>query len=596
MAASKWLGKTWASLFAQLNWFRIHLLAFTIIPFIFSGFFMAANPSSTSGQFSTSYIDALFMCFSAMTVTGLSTLSLSELRPAQQAFLLILMLVGDISIVNLVTIFCRQIWFMQNCHKVVHSTILATLHSKHKSSSGYDDAERGQQKEPGIEGEGNAQRGGRGTQLNEKANRKPDDAIHGGKSRNGESENGQREHKRWEQANGKEQEVSNQPQSSRSSGTLEGQRHLLKPSSSEHNFWEESVKRRAELRRRSGHNPRPDRPRDPHGSIPHASSGRALHTGRGGFPSLHRIIYHLLHRTFPTLYTSLDNLLRHYETEGVHSSHPIRSLGKALGRPIEDHRDANEEIRAKNAKWLPPGVRGVVVGRNSQFFEEELDDEDLELIGALEYRATTVLTILLIVHQLFWMLIPSAILAIYFAKVHTWDTAFIDNGVYQAGTISSTWYSFFQVVSAYTSCGLSLVDILMVPFQNCYLLIYVLIFPMLAGNQAIPLFLRVELWLLTKLVKKGSELEVSLHFLLTHSRRLFLYLFPAYQTWYLVFVQFALTAIGVLGYVAFDHGLPYYKSISTAWDNFTISFFESLSVRASGFGIVFISDIAPATM
>jgi hypothetical protein len=64
-----------------------------------------------------------------------------------------------------------------------------------------------------------------------------------------------------------------------------------------------------------------------------------------------------------------------------------------------------------------------------------------------------------------------------------------------------------------------LVDELMVPFQNCFLLIYVLIFPMLAGNEALPLFLRGELWLLSKMVKRGSELEVSLHFLLTHSRR-----------------------------------------------------------------------------
>jgi len=59
----------------------------------------------------------------------------------------------------------------------------------------------------------------------------------------------------------------------------------------------------------------------------------------------------------------------------------------------------------------------------------------------------------------------------------------------------------------------------MVPFQNCYLLIYVLSFQILAGNEALPLFLRMELWLLTKVVKKGSELDVSLNFLLTHSRR-----------------------------------------------------------------------------
>lgn len=67
--------------------------------------------------------------------------------------------------------------------------------------------------------------------------------------------------------------------------------------------------------------------------------------------------------------------------------------------------------------------------------------------------------------------------------------------------------------------GCRLVDQLMVPFENCYLLIYALILPMLAGNQALPLFMRLEMRLLTKFVRKGSELDISLHFLLAHSRR-----------------------------------------------------------------------------
>lgn len=36
------------------------------------------------------------MCFSAMTVCGLNVVSLSALQPVQQAFLFILMLLGDI--------------------------------------------------------------------------------------------------------------------------------------------------------------------------------------------------------------------------------------------------------------------------------------------------------------------------------------------------------------------------------------------------------------------------------------------------------------------------------------------------------------------
>lgn len=67
--------------------------------------------------------------------------------------------------------------------------------------------------------------------------------------------------------------------------------------------------------------------------------------------------------------------------------------------------------------------------------------------------------------------------------------------------------------------ALRLVDASMLPFQTCYLIIYVLIFPILAGNQAMPLFLRMELWIISKFISPGTELDVLVHFLLTHSRR-----------------------------------------------------------------------------
>ena len=44
----------------------------------------------------TDYLDALFMCFSAMSTAGLNLVSVSALQPAQQAFLFILMILGDI--------------------------------------------------------------------------------------------------------------------------------------------------------------------------------------------------------------------------------------------------------------------------------------------------------------------------------------------------------------------------------------------------------------------------------------------------------------------------------------------------------------------
>ena len=42
------------------------------------------------------FIDALFLCYSALTVTGLSTVNLSTLTAFQQAILFVLMGVGNV--------------------------------------------------------------------------------------------------------------------------------------------------------------------------------------------------------------------------------------------------------------------------------------------------------------------------------------------------------------------------------------------------------------------------------------------------------------------------------------------------------------------
>jgi hypothetical protein len=70
----------------RVNFFRLHLAAFTLIPLISSGVFYACN-----GQYKISYLDSLFLCYSSMTVTGLSTINLSTLTAWQQAMLYILM-------------------------------------------------------------------------------------------------------------------------------------------------------------------------------------------------------------------------------------------------------------------------------------------------------------------------------------------------------------------------------------------------------------------------------------------------------------------------------------------------------------------------
>lgn len=48
----------------------------------------------------------------------------------------------------------------------------------------------------------------------------------------------------------------------------------------------------------------------------------------------------------------------------------------------------------KVARWLPESISGLVIGRNSRFWVHELSDEELEVIGGVEYRALRVLSYL----------------------------------------------------------------------------------------------------------------------------------------------------------------------------------------------------------
>ena len=62
-----------------------------------------------------------------------------------------------------------------------------------------------------------------------------------------------------------------------------------------------------------------------------------------------------------------------------------------------------EQVKATVVRWMPDQLAGLVVGRNSRFFSEELDDRDLEQLGGVEYRALTMLS----------YLVPAVSIALY---------------------------------------------------------------------------------------------------------------------------------------------------------------------------------------
>lgn len=73
------------------NFYRVHLTSFTIVPFVFGAIMYASN-----GQYPVSFLDCLFLCYSAMSNTGLGTVNLSTVTVWQQVILFFMMLLGHI--------------------------------------------------------------------------------------------------------------------------------------------------------------------------------------------------------------------------------------------------------------------------------------------------------------------------------------------------------------------------------------------------------------------------------------------------------------------------------------------------------------------
>ncbi|KAI3475608.1 hypothetical protein L1887_62981 [Cichorium endivia] len=106
-SAARWCGR-------NLNFFRVHVLVFTFVPLIAAAIFYACN-----GETHINFIDALFCCVSAMTVTGLVTINISTANGGQQAILFILMCIGNISAVSVTMIWIRRHFFRRKFDHVV---------------------------------------------------------------------------------------------------------------------------------------------------------------------------------------------------------------------------------------------------------------------------------------------------------------------------------------------------------------------------------------------------------------------------------------------------------------------------------------------
>lgn len=664
----------WQTIRTHLNFFRIHVIFFTLTPLIFSGIFYASN-----GKYSVAYIDALYNSVSAMTMCGLATVNLSQLTAWQQVLLFIQMCIGNPVIVSWVMVYTRRYYFAKTFDHIlgVEAARQAAIKAKQQlatasaeksvgSKDGWSSRIFRRKTNPSTVPEDPASGGAQTTPKDSTRRLRPDmirrmdgqPKLVNPSGRITESEEQGPLPRQLELENDVEiknlhvDTVNVGPADQRNtsgrrlsdSGSL-GELPSCVPEAGEGAVTSAStgMPRTATIdfaptvsrshpplfpvgsrtgrsdaaeissdisvsgftgprRRRRRSSVVPQHSRVPLAQHPTIQTHRSRRTsnsyhidqsqeqmlrGFGGFPMPHE----LLGMLFGWLFPNTTNRLKRTVTIPITTTLTGGGLGRTMsgaasipGRPTH-----GGSVSAKEGTKPVTYISfDAVVGRNSAFHFST--NEQLEELGGVEYRALNVLLWLVASYHVVVQLVSFVVIAPYMS-LPKWASDFVPPAQFRIITVP--WFSLFQVVSAYTNAGTSLVDQSMVPFQTAYPMIFFMIFCILAGNTAFPVLLRFLIWIITKLVPRDSRLNETLHFLLDHPRRCFFYLFPSYQTWFLLTILVIMNFTDWFCFLVLDIGNPDIDSIPLG-TRVVAGLYQAIAVRAAGFGIVPLSRVAPA--
>lgn len=513
----------------ELNFFRIHLAVFTLVPIVSASVLVASN-----GRFDINYIDALFVCVSGMTGTGLTTIDLSSLTAWQQAIIVLVSLVGSPVFVSLVTAYMRKRYLTQNLDFAIKSEFERTKTR--------DSGRRTMSLLPPVGQQSNLHRVHSDMVPSPLVIRRVDT-----------------EPKPISAMDFAGNLLSNTP-------TAQGSRH--------------------------------DSVSDPHGIV-HDSPLVFTTATNQNLDQAHQHLHTRLTRrkTVQTINPQhKDDTLGfgspvNWVTKTLHRLFP--SLGRNIHRTLTIP-DAPRLLVSDRGE-LPPGARPVSylrfnarVTHNSRFIG--LSEDDYGELGGVEYRALSALLWIVSGYYLVTLSVAFAVVAPY-VSMPKWKDNFLPPQ--QHRVINPVWFSAFQVVGAWANTGFSLVDQNLVPFQTAYPLLIFMAWLALAGNTGYPVFLRLTIWITYKLTWKRSNWRATLHFLLDHPRRCFIYLFPSRQTWFLLTVLVILNFTDWFFFLVLNIGIPVFDAIPVG-QRFLLGLVQAVSVRFAGFQSIPISALAPA--
>ena len=232
-------------------------------------------------------------------------------------------------------------------------------------------------------------------------------------------------------------------------------------------------------------------------------------------------------------------------------NHAARRIGYHRQGPIEIERDEKGEFSVRS-------LFARAAGRNAQF--HDLSREERRVLGGCEYRALRVLAVIVPLYFFLWQFIGCIALGAWI-NYHRPEPP-LRNG------INPWWLGIFNGASAFNNSGMSLLDLNMIPFQDSYYVLVTMGLLILAGNTAYPIFLRLVVWGLSKILAVATEetdfheLKETLQFIMDYPRRVYTNLFPRRQTWWLVFMLVLLNSVDWVAFELLNIGNPAVESLS----------------------------------
>ncbi len=191
--------------------------------------------------------------------------------------------------------------------------------------------------------------------------------------------------------------------------------------------------------------------------------------------------------------------------------------------------------------WVPTIVR------NSTFVN--LNEEQREELGGIEYRALKTLAVVLIAYYFLFHVFGVICFLPWIMKSATYGSVVTGFGQ------GRPWWGIFTAGSAFNDLGFTLTPDSMISFSTAIYPLLLMTFLIIIGNTGFPCMLRFIIWFTSKLVPRRTGLWEELQFLLDHPRRCFTLLFPRAATWWLFAILIALNAVDLIFFVILDVSL-----------------------------------------